>query len=47
MQKYLGTHPFNLWGHGDFIRLPGTTVQEGLLPTDRDQNYSISRRRNA
>jgi len=37
MQKYIGTHPFNLWNHGDFIRIPGSTVQDGLLPTDRDQ----------
>ena len=37
MQKYIGTMPFNLWGHGHYIRLPGTNVNDGLLTTDRDQ----------
>ena len=28
--------PFNTWNYGDYIRIPGTTVNEALLPTDRD-----------
>jgi len=41
MQKYIGTMPFNLWGHGDYIRIPQTPIGNSTLPEERDNIIPI------